>query len=98
MESVIRWYVVKIDNLGYCPVEYMPDTLQGGILYHSKRFALAIHLCACGCGVHTVTPLGSGEWSLTGAPEEPTLRPSIGNMQMPCRSHYYVTAGAIEWL
>jgi len=27
----------------------------------------------------------------------PTLRPSIGSWQLPCRSHYLITGGKIEW-
>jgi hypothetical protein len=81
-------------------VEYMPDKsdMLPGVLYHSERFHLAIHICACGeCGQQTVTPLGPGGWELTALDSGPSLTPSIGNFQMPCRSHYFVRSGKIVW-
>ncbi|WP_348646553.1 DUF6527 family protein [Rhizobium leguminosarum] len=30
-------------------------------------------------------------------PLGPSLRPSIGNWQRPCKSHYWVDRGKIEW-
>lgn len=78
-------------------VNYMPESLSSGVLYVSVAFRLAIHLCACGCGSKTVTPLGRGEWSLEETSPGPTLHPSIGNFQFPCRSHYWVRDGEIVW-
>jgi hypothetical protein len=75
-------------------VEFVPKPLEEGILYHSATYGSAIHLCACGCGNKTVTPLGENGWTLTPGP---TLRPSIGNLKI-CGSHYYVTDGRIDWL
>ena len=81
-------------------VEYMPQKqkLEYGKLYISDRFRLAIHLCACGCGGATVTPLD--EWSLTKNGEKVTLRPSIGNWsgESPYHAHYFITDNKIEWL
>jgi len=77
----------------------MPDELEQGVLYVSSEFQTAIHLCACGgCNIQTVTPLGPGEWTLTETDGRVTLRPSIGNMQFPCKSHYYITENRVEWL
>lgn len=78
-------------------VKYMPKELSQGILYVSMEYAVAGHLCACGCGTKVITPLGSTEWSFSERNGLPTLRPSIGNWQMPCRSHYFVTEGQIQW-
>jgi hypothetical protein len=75
----------------------MPKTLQPGVLYVSARFCTAAHLCACGCGAKVRTPLGPTEWSLSVRMGQPTLRPSIGNWQLPCQSHYLITEGQIEW-
>lgn len=75
--------------------------LKDGILYVSRRFELAIHNCACGCKVETVTPLNLvdnvGGWDLTVDPDGPTLHPSIGNQKLPCKSHYWVKNGKIVW-
>jgi len=78
-------------------VHYMPENLKPGILYVSEEFDIAIHLCACGCGSKVKTPLGVTEWSVKKTKTGPTLRPSIGNWQQPCRSHYWITDGKVVW-
>lgn len=75
----------------------MPKDLESGMLYVSKRFSTAAHLCACGCGTKIRTPLGPTEWNVRETPYGPTLRPSIGNWQIPCRTHYLITNGRVEW-
>ena len=84
-------------------VYYMPEVLQEGILYISEEFKTSIHLCACGeCKMKTVLPFYSEVldmgWHYTKENENITFRPSIGNWQFPCRSHYYITGNKIEWL
>jgi Family of unknown function (DUF6527) len=44
-------------------VKYMPRELSSGILYISDEYAVAGHLCACGCGNKVITPLGTAEWA-----------------------------------
>jgi Family of unknown function (DUF6527) len=78
-------------------VIYLPKELSQGILYVSNEYAVAGHLCACGCGVKVITPLGSAEWTYSERNGHPTLYPSIGSWQMPCRSHYFITEGQIQW-
>jgi hypothetical protein len=78
-------------------VHYMPKELEPGILYVSEEFDVAGHLCACGCGNKVMTPLGPTEWAFHQAERGPSLRPSIGNWQLPCRSHYWIDAGRVEW-
>lgn len=78
-------------------VEFMPKALEPGILYVSKKYGTAAHLCACGCGEKVRTPLGPAEWKLTEGPLGPTLRPSVGNWQRPCRSHYVISDGQVHW-
>lgn len=78
-------------------VQYMPSSLDPGVLYVSEEFNVAGHLCPCGCGNKIITPLGPTEWSFTSDDDKPTLYPSIGNWQLPCRSHYWVLDGEIEW-
>jgi len=77
----------------------MPEKKEPGILYYSERFALAIHLCACGCGGQAVTPIKTKEtdgWVLTlKDPDGPTLNHSIGHQHWPCGSHYHVRNGKI---
>ncbi|EKD84348.1 MAG: hypothetical protein ACD_39C00095G0006 [uncultured bacterium] len=76
---------------------YIPKTLAPGVLYVSVEFGAAVHLCACGCGSKVSTPLGTAEWALTETPRGPSLRPSVGNWQLPCKSHYWITEGSIVW-
>jgi hypothetical protein len=78
-------------------VKYLPRELAPGILYVSEEYAVAGHLCACGCGSKVITPLGPAEWSFMDRGGLPTLSPSVGNWQLPCRSHYVITAGRIRW-
>jgi hypothetical protein len=75
----------------------MPAVLQPGIVYFAEEFGAAAHLCACGCGTKIRTPIAPTEWSLTEEPEGISLWPSIGNWQHPCRSHYWITRGEVEW-
>lgn len=78
-------------------VHYMPKELNPGILYVSEEFGIAIHLCACGCGSKIKTPLGPTEWSVEQTKRGPSLRPSVGNWQEACQSHYWITRGEIVW-
>ncbi len=78
-------------------VRYLPRELELGILYVSAEYAVAGHLCACGCGNKVITPLGPAEWTFSERNEHPTLSPSIGNWQLPCRSHYIISGGQILW-
>jgi len=75
----------------------IPKDLESGVLYVSEEFEFAAHLCACGCGSKIRTPLGPTEWEFTDTNGGPTLFPSIGNWQQPCRLHYWITRGAVKW-
>jgi hypothetical protein len=78
-------------------VEFIPDTLDDGILYVSIAFGTVAHRCCCGCKREVVTPLTPTDWKLTFDGETVSLRPSIGNWNFPCRSHYWITKNRIEW-
>lgn len=78
-------------------VHYMPKELDPGVLYVSDEFGTAAHLCACGCGTKVRTPLGPTEWSLEETDRGPSLRPSVGSWQLPCRSHYWIREGKVVW-
>jgi len=75
----------------------MPKELKPGVLYVSEEFGTAAHLCPCGCGCKIRTSLGPTEWSLIVSGSRPTLFPSVGNWQIPCQSHYWITDGKIVW-
>lgn len=78
-------------------VEFIPEDLEGGVLYVSRKYQTATHLCACGCKERVVTSLGPLGWTLSEADAGISLRPSIGNSNFPCRSHYWIREGGIEW-
>jgi Family of unknown function (DUF6527) len=78
-------------------VKYLPKELAQGILYVSREYAVAGHLCGCGCGAKVVTPLSPVEWTYLERNGRPTLDPSIGNWQLPCRSHYFIADGQIHF-
>jgi hypothetical protein len=78
-------------------VEFIPKTLQSGVLYVSRKYQTASHLCCCGCGSKVVTPLKPGGWQLTTRRGNVTLNPSIGSWGLPCQSHYFIRGGRIVW-
>lgn len=82
---------------GYRAVERIPGQLEQGVVYHSEEFELAALLCACGCR-HRITllvPDGHQVWDREGLA---TVSPSIGVLDAPCKSHFFIAAGAVEWL
>lgn len=86
-----------IDKVKLLEVKYLPQELDSGILYVSKKYSIVGHLCPCGCGNKIITPLGSTEWKLKIRKGKPTLYPSLGNWQLSCKSHYWIIDGEIEW-
>ena len=98
---------IKKALINHMFVEHMPEpeNMQQGMLYISKKHNTAIHLCLCGCGEQTVTPLDQivtenekivaeahkSGWILTEKGGRISLTPSIGNYSFPCKSHYIIT-------
>lgn len=78
-------------------VEFVPKELENNVLYISIRFRTAVHKCACGCGIKTVTPLSPTDWKLIFNGKSVSLDPSIGNWGFPCQSHYWIYKNKIEW-
>lgn len=81
----------------YQAVERIPKTLTGGVVYHSKEFEIGALLCACGCG-HRVSLLVPDSHQISSEAGLATVRPSIAVCDAPCKSHYYISAGRVEWL
>ena len=76
-------------------VQHAPQDLEGGILYISMECCTVIHLCCCGCGREVVTPLSPTDWKMTFDGEAVSLIPSIGNWNLPCRSHYFIRRNGV---
>ena len=53
------------------------------------------HKCACGCGQKVVLRLSPKHWAITLNGESVSMYPSVGNWQLPCRSHYWIEEGRI---
>jgi hypothetical protein len=77
-------------------VKAVPEELEDGILYVSE-YGTAVHKCCCGCGSEVVTPIGPTGWKLIRQGPTVSLKPSIGNWNLPCRSHYWITQNQILW-
>lgn len=70
-------------------VEYIPRVLEKNKVYISEEYKVSVHGCLCGCGERTVLPLGKDEWSIIKEKNNKvSFTPSIGNYQLPCKSHY----------
>ncbi len=54
-----------------------------------------VHSCCCGCGLEVVTPLTPTDWRLTFDGEAISLWPSVGNWNLPCRSHYVIQGNRV---
>lgn len=81
----------------YSAVERIPKSLSNGVVYHNEGFQLAAMLCACGCG-HRVDLLVPDSHKISSENGLATIRPSIAVCDAPCKSHYYITAGRVEWM
>ncbi|CAN7169516.1 DUF6527 family protein [Variovorax paradoxus] len=71
-------------------VKGVPRELEPGVLYVSMEYATVVHGCCCGCGLEVVTQLSPTHWELNFDGEAISLWPSVGNWNLPCRSHYVV--------
>jgi hypothetical protein len=81
----------------YQAVDCIPKQLESEVVYHSEEFELGALLCACGCGhkVMLLVPDGHKVISENGLA---TIMPSISVLDAPCKSHYFITRGRVEWL
>lgn len=79
-------------------VRRVPEQLEYGILYVCFECNVVVHLCACGCGEKVVLPLSPSCWSLEYDGESVSMGLSIGNYQMPCRSHYWIRHNKVLWV
>ena len=84
-------------KFAYQAVERIPKQLEPETVYHSEEFELAGLLCACGCG-HRITLLVPDSHQVYCEGGLATIRPSIAVCDGPCKSHYFISAGQVEWL
>jgi hypothetical protein len=67
------------------------------VIWPRREMVCLTGASTCGCGNKIITPIGPINWSFNEIDGKPTLCPSLGNWQLPCRSHYWITKGVIEW-
>ena len=87
----------KVERIAAEFVDFIPATLAPGVLYVSRKYRTASHLCCCGCGSKVVTPLKPGGWVISNERGLVTLDPSIGSWNLPCQSHYFIRRSRIRW-
>lgn len=87
--------MMRHSHLEYRFVQHIPDRLEQGVLYVSMEYGTAAHSCCCGCGEEVVTPFTPTDWKMTFDGETVSLRPSIGNWNLPCHSHYVIERGQV---
>jgi hypothetical protein len=87
----------RVETLRPQYVDTIPSELRDGVIYICERYQTASHRCCCGCGTRVVTPLRAGGWTLRKHGNTVSLSPSIGNWNFPCRSHYWIRDGRVEW-
>lgn len=89
--------MTRTDRLRCEFVDFIPENLEAGTLYVSRRYATASHLCCCGCGLEVVTPLNPAKWHLVERVGTVSLTPSVGNWSFPCKSHYWIKNNTVRW-
>jgi hypothetical protein len=87
----------RITELTHEFVESLPEKLEEGKIYVSIKFRTAGHRCCCGCGKEIITPIRPTKWTLIFNGETVSLKPSIGNWQLKCKSHYWITENKVHW-
>lgn len=88
---------MSVDRLAARFVDDVPEVLDPGKLYVSIEHGTIAHLCACGCGNEVVLPLSPTDWRLTWDGEQLSVAPSVGSWSLPCRSHYLIARGRVQW-
>lgn len=87
----------RLDAIRHEFVEFIPESLEPGVVYVSIPYATTAHLCCCGCGSEAVNPLAPHSWRLTFDGQSISFSPSIGNWSFPCQSHYWIRNDQVEW-
>ena len=92
---------LKRVEITYKKLHYMTphSEIEENVIYITDEYGTSSHKCLCGCGELTVLPLGKGEWSYQiDANDKLFMQPSVGNYQLPCKSHYIITKGGANFV
>jgi hypothetical protein len=88
----------KITEITYVFVDSAPDRLEPGTMYISTKYRAIVHLCLCGCTEKVLLNLDPDSWSFTFDGRSISIHDSVGNVGLPCRSHYIVRRNRVTWL
>lgn len=83
--------------------KYIPEDKVEGILYISREYETAVHLCPCGCGAEIPIPITEDPREINGI-RNPwymsipyknvvTISPSLLNRE--CGAHYFITQNKV---
>lgn len=90
--------MTKITQVTYAFVDSAPATLAPGTIYISAKYRAIVHLCLCGCTEKVLLNLEPDAWRFTFDGRTISICPSVGNVGIPCRSHYIVHRSRVKWL
>tara|TARA_R110001632_G_scaffold111731_1_gene222561 strand:+ start:362 stop:664 length:303 start_codon:yes stop_codon:yes gene_type:complete len=87
-------------------VEFAPEReqMKEGEIYISKKYGSTLHNCLCGCSELVVLPINNiingvdYGWKLIEENQKISFTPSVGNYQLPCKSHYVITKNVANFL
>ena len=92
---------LKRIEVGFEKVHYLPNIseMKEKIIYISDEYGISGHRCICGCGELTIMPIGKNEWNYqVDESERLSMQPSVGNYQLPCKSHYIIQKGGANFV
>jgi hypothetical protein len=92
--------MAKITEVTYSFVDSAPEQLEPGKIYISTKYRAIVHLCLCGCNEKVLLKLDPDPdyWSFTFDGRTISIHDSVGNVGLPCRSHYFVRRNRVDWL
>jgi len=90
--------MARVNEVTYEFVDSAPAVLVPGRMYISIKYRAIVHLCLCGCGEKVLLRLAPEDWSVTFDGRSISIHDSVGNVGIPCRSHYIVRRNHVTWL
>ncbi len=92
---------MAVNEIKYEFVDSAPATLEPGMMYISIKYRAIVHLCLCGCGEKVLLKLDPNRangWAFTFDGRSISIHDSVGNVGIPCKSHYIVRRNHVQWL
>jgi hypothetical protein len=90
--------MARATQISYTFADSAPQTLEPATIYISTKYRAIVHLCLCGCGEKILLNLDPDGWSFTFDGQSISVHDSVGNVGIPCRSHYIIRRNRVAWL